>query len=81
MEYPCKYIFIHWFYPFTEKGGCEYLPHPEYGKVKHRGLKVGDKAAYSCDYGYKLVGERVRKCLYDGSWSGEEPKCTKSKLK
>ena len=52
----------------------------EYGKVDHKGVNVGDKANYSCDYGYKLVGTRTRKCLYDGNWSGKEPKCKKRKL-
>ena len=57
---------------------CHYLGHPEYGKVDHEGIYFGHKATYSCHYGYKLVGESIRKCLYDGNWSGEEPKCKRS---
>ena len=59
---------------------CDYLDDLHYGKVTHDGVSYGDKANYSCDYGYKLVGESVRKCLHNGDWSGEKPKCEKSKL-
>ena len=64
----------------SNEDDCEYLPDPENGTVKHRGLNVGDKAIYSCDHGYRLVGYSVRKCLYNGEWSDDEPKCIKSKL-
>ena len=64
--------------PFP-KVECEYLEHPEYGEVHHEGIYYGDNATYSCHYGYKLVGDSRRKCLYDENWSGEEPKCIKSK--
>ena len=60
---------------------CDYLEHLEYGEVNHDGVYYGDNATYSCHYGYKLVGESIRKCLYDGNWSGEEPKCIKSKAR
>ena len=72
---------MYYYYVFpTHKVECDYLEHPEYGKVDHEGVYYGNKAIYSCHYGYKLVGEGTRKCLYDGNWSGEEPKCKKSKL-
>ena len=64
-------------FPIVE---CDYLVDLEYGKVNHEGVYYGDKATYSCHYGYKLVGESTRKCLYEGHWSGEEPKCIKSML-
>ena len=60
---------------------CDYLEHPEYGEVDHEGVYYGHKAIYSCHYGYKLIGKSTRKCLYDEHWSGEEPKCKKSKLR
>ena len=59
---------------------CDYLKDLKHGEVNHDGVYVGDNATYSCHYGYKLVGESTRKCLYDGEWSGEEPKCKKSML-
>ena len=59
---------------------CNYLNDLEYGEINYEGVSFGDKANHSCHYGYKLVGESVRKCLYSGEWSGEEPLCKKSKL-
>ena len=59
---------------------CDYLKGLEYGVVNHEGVYVGDNATYSCHYGYKLIGKSTRKCLYDGNWSDEEPKCIKSML-
>ena len=61
-------------------GGCVLLKAPEYGTVKVTGTHVGAKATYTCDYGYELVGRKVRECQYDGYWSGDHPKCKKSKL-
>ena len=60
---------------FILKGGCEDLPYPDYGKVNQTGNHVGAKATYTCDYGYKLVGHSVRKCQYNGNWSGSAPEC------
>ena len=59
---------------------CEYLDAPDYGKVEHTGIYPGNKAKFSCNYGYKLVGDEVRTCLYNGYWSGSQPKCVPSKL-
>ena len=30
---------------------------------------------YSCGTGYKLIGNKARKCSEDGRWSGIKPKC------
>ena len=64
----------------SSKVQCDHLDDLDYGVIKHEGLYVGHKATYTCDYGYKLVGESVRKCLYSGYWSGVAPVCKKSKL-
>ena len=39
------------------------------------GLKVGDRAVYSCEPGYGVVGEEDRTCGQDGKWSGPDPYC------
>ena len=54
---------------------CQDLDDPSYGKVNVTGYTPGYKAHYKCDYGYELVGEAYRECLYNGKWSGEEPVC------
>ena len=58
---------------YTFSTVCPKLDDPHYGKVKISG-HYPQKAAYSCDYGYKLIGSPVRKCVY-GKWEGKEPKC------
>lgn len=54
---------------------CSYLDDPRYGKVSVSGVTPGSTANYTCDHGYKLVGNAPRECLYNGSWSGKEPTC------
>ena len=63
-----------------QKVDCESLQDLDYGKVEQEGTHFGAKATYTCDYGHKLVGEHERRCQYNGYWSGDEPKCIKSKL-
>ena len=45
------------------------------------GYTPGYKAHYKCDYGYKLIGEAYRECLYSGYWGGEEPVCERKSEK
>ena len=59
---------------------CGDLQDLEYGKVEHEGTYFGARATYTCDYGYKLMGDYESRCQYDGYWSSKEPKCKKSKL-
>ena len=59
---------------------CKDLDDPEYGEVWQSGTKVGSIAKYSCDKGFKLVGDSKRQCQYNGEWSGDEPVCKKSEL-
>lgn len=54
---------------------CPKLDDIPYGDVKQTGSKPGSTARYSCDKGFKLVGDERRKCLYNGYWSGKEPVC------
>ena len=54
---------------------CSDLYDPLYGSVNQTGNKPGSTAHYECDYGFKLVGDAWRKCLYNGYWSGQEPVC------
>ena len=54
---------------------CGQLPNPA------NGLKFGSEFTYNkvltfdCNPGYKLVGNRKRRCQESGSWSGTAPIC------
>jgi hypothetical protein len=59
---------------FTERE-CKELTSPELGSVSLVGRLFGDRATYSCDPGFHLVGLRERTCRADGTWSGQPPAC------
>lgn len=60
------------------------VPHvPAHGKVTHTGLKLGDIAEFSCNYGFAISSadnSSVRVCAPGsgvvGKWSGIAPQCT-----
>ena len=54
---------------------CSDLNHPEYGSVNVTDYTPESSAHYKCDYGYKLVGDEYRECLYSGYWGGKQPVC------
>ncbi|XP_067123967.1 complement C2-like [Centruroides vittatus] len=47
--------------------------------IKHGSImgdwNVGDEIVYFCDAGYRLLGDRSRKCLKSRHWDGIEPIC------
>ncbi|CAN0067612.1 unnamed protein product [Lampetra planeri] len=52
----------------------------EHGRVNVTAVTpFGSAAAYDCDLGFVLVGERVRVCLDTGVWSGSNPRCHRIK--
>ena len=55
---------------------CGTLPELVNGQVYHIGRTTFKrKATYTCDTGYKLVGDSTRMCQATGVWSGSEPTC------
>ena len=55
---------------------CGNLTDPDNGQVNHTaGTTFGQNAAYSCNTGYNLVGDRTRTCQTIGNWSGSAPTC------
>ena len=54
---------------------CPDLQAPSNGDVFVTGFIYTSTATYSCDNAYILVGESVRTCQADGSWSGIPPYC------
>ena len=59
---------------------CPPLDDPPYGSVKVSSRKPGSIARYECDKHFKLVGDDIRKCLYNGYWSGKEPVCKRKHI-
>jgi hypothetical protein len=53
------------------------LGNPDRGNVILTGRLFGDRAIYTCEEGYRLVGVEFRLCQADGSWSATEPACHK----
>ena len=56
------------------------LDNPDKGQVEITGQTPGSTATYTCNDGFKLVGDESRECLYDGRWNGSEPTCTREAL-
>ena len=51
------------------------LTAPTNGAVTVNGVRTGDKAVYSCEDGFELVGDVMRTCMSNSQWSGEPPVC------
>uniref|UniRef100_A0A0P5PLV4 Sushi, von Willebrand factor type A, EGF and n=1 Tax=Daphnia magna TaxID=35525 RepID=A0A0P5PLV4_9CRUS len=54
------------------------LGNPDKGSVILTGRLFGDRAIYTCEERYRLVGVEFRLCQADGSWSATEPSCHKT---
>lgn len=55
---------------------CGFLAAPAYGEVKFvPNTKLGAYAKFSCNKGFKLVGDESRRCQKNGDWSGSQPIC------
>ena len=54
---------------------CGSLPNIDHGRVKFSRTTFNATAEYSCDKDYTIVGDKIRYCLGNGSWSGEESRC------
>lgn len=60
---------------FISERECSELTSPQLGSVTVSGRLFNDKATYSCELGYHVVGLRERTCQADGNWSGSTPVC------
>ena len=54
---------------------CPSLPDPTNGRVNVQGNRPGNRASYTCNSGYELVGQSTRTCQNNGQWSGDAPTC------
>ena len=55
---------------------CGTLSNPANGQVSHTaGMTFGQTATYTCNTGYRLVGDSNQTCQATGRWSGSAPTC------
>jgi Sushi repeat (SCR repeat) len=54
---------------------CPELTHPAQGTVVMSGRTFGNRASYTCNHGFHVVGLQNRVCQAYGHWSGSEPAC------
>ncbi|XP_071805393.1 mannan-binding lectin serine protease 1-like [Asterias amurensis] len=54
---------------------CEEIEGPTNGAMSLLNNTVGNEALFSCDEGYRLVGQASRTCLKSGKWSGNGTTC------
>lgn len=62
--------------PVCERVDCGNLPDIPNGDVNITpDTQLGSAAIYTCDTGFELNGNKLRRCQADGTWSGSEPTC------
>ena len=59
---------------YTEPVNCGTPNLPANGQVAYNGTVFESTANYSCDMGFKLIGNVTRVCQADGTWS-DSPTC------
>ena len=71
---PINFIYFMHYYIIIAIAQCGNLGHPLYGNVKVSGYTHGSSAFYTCNSGYRLIGNSYRRC-YNGQWNLKEPVC------
>ena len=61
--------------PSCQRIDCGEPKTPEYGSVKHRDTKYGNRAKISCDEGYNLITPEYIRCKANGQWNEDDPIC------
>lgn len=60
---------------------CGTLVAPSNGGIITGATTVGSVVRYTCNEGFRVVGEAVRRCEVDGRWSDPPPVCEGSVIK
>lgn len=55
--------------------GCGNPGVPDNGRSNYHNNKIGSVVTHSCNTGFVLEGDQLRRCLPTGSWSGSLPSC------
>ena len=55
--------------------GCGFLEDPCNGMVDAPSVALDSVATYSCEDGYRLIGNPTRQCQADKEWDGCRPYC------
>jgi len=61
--------------PACQSTICPDPPKPLNGNRNLRSNKIGGAVIYTCNPGYILIGEKLRRCIDGGVWSGSQPIC------
>lgn len=61
--------------PPDKRPKCPYIDPPDNGAQTLTGNVPGSVLNYTCNRGYKLVGNHIRHCKNTGYWNGSLPKC------
>ena len=59
---------------------CRELDDPYCGMVEWTSLFPGGVATFTCNHSCELIGDPTRDCTYNGTWSGEDPRCERKLL-
>ena len=60
---------------------CGELPAPANGEVNYvEDTTFESSAIFTCNRGFRLVGDRERECLYTGLWSLQQPTCESMRI-
>ena len=54
---------------------CQSLESPEHGFIHRQQFWKGEHVSFSCRPGYWLEGSLERRCLKNGTWTGDQPRC------
>ena len=60
---------------FSKPVECPLPENPHHGIVHYNSIYLRGRATYTCDEKYTLVGENIRVCMANGTWSGSKPFC------
>ncbi|CAH1248855.1 CSMD1 [Branchiostoma lanceolatum] len=60
--------------PRCDRVQCPTIPAPENGAVTG-GTFYQNEVQFTCNHGYQLIGDSIRTCQADGTWTGADPTC------